>query len=64
MVALRKSFEDEDTLNTTPDTVPAENQGNSELYDAVEWLKKAGVVSAEAQPFTRFFEELAGSNDD
>lgn len=64
MVALRKAFDDEDTIEIMPDTVPAENAGNSELFEAVEWLKKAGVVSSERPPFSKFFDELVGSNDD
>ena len=65
MVALRKAFDDEDTIETTlPDTVPTETHGDNELFEAVEWLKKAGVVSSERPPFSGFFDELVGSNDD
>lgn len=68
MVALRKAFEDEDTIETFIETfietIPTVDHGDNELYEAVEWLKKAGVVSSERPPFSKFFDELVGSNDD
>ena len=66
MVAVRRVFDDEDTIETAPpDTIPAEGQPDNELFEAVEWLKKAGVVSSERPAFSAFFDELvASSNDD
>lgn len=56
--AIQRAFDDEDTIETTPDTSPDTADAQSELLEAVEWLKRAGVVSAERPPFERFFEEL------
>ena len=57
--AIKRAFDDEDTIETTPDTSPdGMDNTDSELVEAVEWLKRAGVVSAERPPFERFFEEL------
>jgi hypothetical protein len=41
--------------DTSPDTNPT-----NDLVDALEWLKRAGVVSGERPPFAGFFEEIAG----
>lgn len=54
--AIQRAFDDEDTIETTPDTALTETE--SELVEAVEWLKRAGVVSADRPPFERFFDEL------
>lgn len=58
--AIKRAFDDEDTIETTPpDTSPdTTDNTQSELLEAVEWLKRAGVVSADRPPFERFFEEL------
>lgn len=59
MVAVTKrAFDDEDTIETVPDTMPTETNAESELLEAVEWLKRAGIVSNERPPFSRFFDEL------
>jgi hypothetical protein len=50
--------EDGDRTPTIPDT-----QQDSELLEAIEWLKKAGVVSDERPAFSRFFDELAENTD-
>lgn len=57
--AIKRVFDDEDTIETTPDTSPDTEDNASELVEAVEWLKRAGIVSNERPPFERFFEELA-----
>ena len=41
-----------------PDTVPDTGE-RSELLDAVEWLRKAGVMKPERPAFVKFFEENA-----
>jgi hypothetical protein len=56
--AIKRAFDDEDTIETTPDTSPDTADEQSELVEAVEWLKRAGIVSAERPPFEKFFEEL------
>jgi hypothetical protein len=60
--AIKRAFDDEDTIETTPDTSPNDTQ--SELVEAVEWLKRAGVVSSERPPFERFFDELVEPKSD
>lgn len=63
--AIKRAFDDEDTIETTPDTSPdGMDNTDSELVEAVEWLKRAGVVSAERPPFERFFEELVEPESD
>ena len=42
-----------------PDTVP-DTDVDGELLEAIEWLKKAGIVSVDNKPpFATFFEEEA-----
>jgi hypothetical protein len=46
--------------DAAPDTMP---DTNSELLDAVEWLRRAGVVKETRPRFRDFFEELARSGE-
>lgn len=43
-------------------TIPNTTQ-DAELLEAIEWLRRAGVVSDERPPFSRFFDELAENTD-
>lgn len=53
-VTVPDTFED-----TTPDAGV-----HNELVDALEWLKRAGVVSGERPAFVGFFEEVVNSTED
>lgn len=54
MVAVRKNIEQD----TQPDGP------GSELADAVEWLKRAGIVHQDKPPpFSKFFDEVANSGE-
>lgn len=45
---------DRDDEPTSPDTPAAQ----TELVEAIEWLKKKGIVSDSKPPFAGFYEEL------
>jgi hypothetical protein len=49
---------DDDDSPTSPDHPELHN----ELVDALDWLKRAGVVSDERPAFSSFFDELVGDN--
>lgn len=52
---------DESEADAEP-TIPNTTQ-DAELLEAIEWLRRAGVVSDERPPFSRFFDELAENTD-
>ena len=46
-----------------PDTLPDTSE-NAELVEAIEWLKRAGVVRKNDRPaFAGFFEEVVNSKE-
>ena len=60
--AIKRAFDDEDTIETTPDTSPdGMDNADSELVEAVEWLRRAGVVSAERPERRRDHTSIAPS---
>ena len=47
----------DEATSDAPDTIPDTNQ-DGELLEALEWLKKAGIVSVDNKPpFASFFDE-------
>jgi hypothetical protein len=49
--------------DTIDDTLP-DTDVHNELVDAIEWLKRAGVVSGERPAFAGFFDEIVNSAED
>lgn len=66
-VELADRAADDGDLNDAtdnPDTIPDTSQ-DGELIEAIEWLKRAGVVQQDDRPpFAGFFEEVVNSTPD
>ena len=54
MVATNRRQPDPDT---TPDSV------NGELVEAIEWLRRAGILHPDKPAFSGFFDEVAASGE-